>query len=123
MRPTGQSCGSKGAGGGSEQSAIITKKRRPKNLRLPGASTTPKEERTPQETRFPTQESKVALPLVPVRAYSPESKRSHSTYASPGHWIKRDVMPRATPANTRSTRTPRDYESNHTGQETQSDVD
>ena len=28
-----------------------------------------------------TQESKVALPLVPVRVYSPESKRSHSTYA------------------------------------------
>ena len=27
------------------------------------------------------QESKVALPLVPVRVYSPESKRSHSTYA------------------------------------------
>ena len=28
-----------------------------------------------------TQESKVPLPLVPVRVYSPESKRSHSTYA------------------------------------------
>ena len=27
------------------------------------------------------QESKVALPLVPVRVYSPESKRSHLTYA------------------------------------------
>ena len=28
-----------------------------------------------------TQDSKVALPLVPVRVYSPESKRNHSTYA------------------------------------------
>ena len=28
-----------------------------------------------------TQESKVALPLVPVRVYCPESKHSHSTYA------------------------------------------
>ena len=28
-----------------------------------------------------TQKSKVALPLVPVLVYSPESKRSHSTYA------------------------------------------
>ena len=28
-----------------------------------------------------TQGTKIALPLVPVRIYSPESKRSHSTYA------------------------------------------
>ena len=35
---------------------------------------------TPRDTSS-TQETKVALPLVPVRIYSPESKRSHSTYA------------------------------------------
>ena len=34
----------------------------------------------PRDTVF-TQESKVALPLVPVRVYSPECKCSHSTYA------------------------------------------
>ena len=39
-------------------------------------------EDTPRDTSS-TQETKVhvALPLVPVRIYSPESKRSHSTYA------------------------------------------
>ena len=37
-------------------------------------------EDSPEDTNS-TQDSKVALPLVPVRVYSPESKCSHSTYA------------------------------------------
>ena len=37
-------------------------------------------EDTPRDTSS-TQGTKIALPLVPVRIYSPESKRSHSTYA------------------------------------------
>ena len=37
-------------------------------------------EDTPRDTSS-TQETKVALPLVPVRTYSPESKCSHSTCA------------------------------------------
>ena len=37
-------------------------------------------EDAPRDTSS-TRETKVALPLVPVRIYSPESKRSHSTYA------------------------------------------
>ena len=37
-------------------------------------------ENTPRDMTA-DQETKIALPLVPVRVYSPESKRSHSTYA------------------------------------------
>ena len=37
-------------------------------------------EDTPRDTSS-TQRTKIALPLVPMRIYSPESKRSHSTYA------------------------------------------
>ena len=37
-------------------------------------------EDTPRDTSS-AQETKIALPLVPIRVYSPESKRSHSTYA------------------------------------------
>ena len=38
------------------------------------------EEDRPRDTP-PSQRTKIALPLVPIRVYSPESKRSHLTYA------------------------------------------
>ena len=61
------------------------------------------------------QESKVALPLVPVRVYSPESKRSHLTYAlldtGSNVTLCHEQLLRALGIQ----RTPRDYELNHPG--------
>ena len=78
MPPIGPSYESRDAGGGSRQPAALTRKHQPGSPRPLAALATPKGKRITAETHPP---AKIALPLVPICIYSPESKHSHLTYA------------------------------------------